>query len=306
LRTPPDIATNGALVLAAQNPPTLVTGIRPSLDLAFSPVTVTSDGGETWSTVPPNPGLANYPDALASSADARLIALDQEEQVQTAGAVGTWTTLTTKQALATGTAGRSCMLTRLTAVAFTPDGSPLLAGACGRPGVAGIFAGSGGQWHLAGPALPATLAGQRVQVVRLTQTADGDVAVLEAGVQGSVSLAAAWTGDGGQHWVLSPAARLGGSYVVSTSFGSGGEVAVVLSNGRGQTLSGPGASWRAFPALPPSRAIALALPADGSIEALAADGSTLTVWRFTGSAGQWTRTQTVSVPIQYGSSSGGN
>src|ERR1700731_5445930 len=44
LQTPPDIATNGALVLASPSGSgpgsgTLIAGIRPSLDLSFSPVT---------------------------------------------------------------------------------------------------------------------------------------------------------------------------------------------------------------------------------------------------------------------------
>jgi hypothetical protein len=306
LRTPPDIATNGALVLAVQDPQTLVTGIRPSLDLAFSPITMTSDGGSSWSTVPPEPGLADLPDALAATAKGQLIALDQEQQVQTAGAGGSWTEMTTEKTLASSAAGRSCTLSSLTAAAFTPAGSPLLAGTCGQAGVAGIFGDSGGAWHLAGPTLPAALAGQRVQVVRLTQTADGDVALLEAGSLGSVKLVAAWSSDGGQHWALSPVADLGSSYAVSTSFGRDSAVGVALSNGSGQTVSGPGSSWQQLPALPAGRAVALSLPAAGSTEALAADGSTLTVWQLTGSPGRWAKTQSISVPIQYGSSSSGN
>ena len=203
-------------------------------------------------------------------------------------------------------AARSCTLSSLTAAAFTPDGSPLLAGTCGQPGVAGIFGDSGGAWHLTGPALPGALAGQHVQVVRLTQTASGDVALLEVGSLGSVKLIAAWSSDGGQHWALSPVADLGRSYTVSTSFSRGGAVAVALSNGGAQTVAGPGAAWQVLPALPPGRAVALSLPAAGSTEALAADGSTLTVWQLTGSPGRWTKTQLVNVPIQYGSSSSGN
>jgi hypothetical protein len=132
------------------------------------------------------------------------------------------------------------------------------------------------------------------------------VALLEAGSTGSVRLVAAWTGDGGQHWTLSPVAALGGSYAVSASFGSGGAVAVALSDGRGQTVSGPGAAWHELPDLAPGRAVVLALPADGGTEALAADGSTLTIWQLTGQPDRWSRTQSIKVPIQYGSSSSGN
>jgi hypothetical protein len=52
--------------------------------------------------------------------------------------------------------------------------------------------------------------------------------------------------------------------------------------------------------------VVLALPAGGSTEALAADGSTLTAWQLTGQPGRWVKTQSVNVPIQYGASSSGN
>jgi hypothetical protein len=135
-------------------PGTAITGICPSLDLGFSPVTATRDGG-SWSSLPPEPGFADVPDALAATADGRLIALDQDQAVQAAVAQqASWSALTTTKTLAATAAGRRCSLARLTAVAYTPAGSPLLAGICGRAGTAGVFARQGGTWQLAGPALP--------------------------------------------------------------------------------------------------------------------------------------------------------
>ena len=81
---------------------------------------------------------------------------------------------------------------------------------------------------------------------------------------------------------------------------------MALSDGRGQTVSGPGADWHKLPALPSGRAVVLALPDGGGTEALAADGSTLTSWQLTGQPGRWSKTQSIKVPIQYGSSSSGN
>jgi len=69
------------------------------------------------------------------------------------------------------------------------------------------------------------------------------VALLQAGTGASASLLAAWTGDG-QAWTLSPAFTLSGSHPVSASSGADGAVAVVLSDGRGVILSGPGDAWR--------------------------------------------------------------
>jgi len=318
LETPPDIATNGAILLAGQSgsggggaagkagsgADALTAGVRPSLDLSFSPITTTADGGHSWATLPPESGLANQADALAAAPDGHLIALSQDHTADVFSGNGSWTTLTSEHSLATAPAGRSCALTGLTAAAYTPSGTLLLAGTCGRPGTAGIFSDTGGTWHQAGPALPAALAGRTVQVVRLTRIGTQDVALLEAGGPPDVSLFAAWTSDGGQHWALSPVLRLGGSYAVSASFGGSGGVAVVLAGNRGATLAGPGNSWRQLPALPAGHAVTLALPAAGTIDALAADGGTLTAWQLRNGSATWSKTQTINVPIQYGSSSG--
>jgi len=311
LRTPPGIATNGALILAGPGRQTLITGIRPSLDLGFSPVTATQDGGGSWTSLPPEPGFANVPDALAATPGPRLIALDTDQAVHaTASPQAGWSVLTSGKALAATPAGRRCGLAGLTAVAYTPAGSPLLAGTCARTGTAGVFARQGGTWQLAGPALPAVLSGRPVRVIRLSQAGGRDVALLQAGTGAPASLLAAWTGDG-RSWTLSQPFGLSGSHAVSVSFGADGAVAVVLSGGRGVTISAPGdttsdpgAAWRALPPLPAWQAVVLALPASGATDLLAAAGSVLTAWRLTGQPARWTKTQTVKVPIQYGSSSG--
>jgi hypothetical protein len=334
LRTPPDIATNGAIVLAAPDAAgpagasgssgtagaggtgqagggPLVAGVRPSLDLAFSPITSTSDLGRSWTVSPPQSGLADVPDALAAAPGApggsggsgvRLIGLGQDGAVSVTGAAdGTWGPLTTERALASAPAARDCDLTGLTAVAYTPAGSPLLAGTCGRGGRVGVFGETGGTWHLAAPALPASLGGQAVRVLRLSRSGHQDVALLEAGAAPSISLLAAWSSDG-EHWRLSPVLRAGGSAAVSASFGDGG-VGAVLAGDRAETISGPGSSWRRLPARPAGRTVTLTLPGAGPIEALAASAGTLTVWRLTGDPGAWVKAQSVKVPIQYGSSS---
>ena len=303
LQTPPDIATNGALILAGQAGQGITVGERPSLSLTFSAITTTRNGGRTWATLPPASGLADVPDALAAAPDGGLIALGGSQQVTIARPGGGWTTLTTRRALAAMPATRACALTGLTAAAYTAAGSPMMAGTCGRAGTAGIFSYAGGTWHQATPLLPASLAGQHVRVLRLARTGAGDVALLQAGTGPSATLLAAWTSDGGQRWRLSPAFRLGGAYAESVSFGDSGATAVVLSSHRGETLAGPGAPWRALPPLPAGRTVTLALPAGETTDALAATGGSLTVWQLRPSAAAWARTQAIKVPIQYGSSS---
>jgi photosystem II stability/assembly factor-like uncharacterized protein len=303
LQTPPDIATNGALILAGPAGQGIIVGERPSLYLTFSAITTTSDGGNTWATLPPVSGLAGVPDALAAASGGRMIALSGHQDVSVTRGAGSWAPLTTRQALAATPAARACALTGLTAAAYTPAGSPMLAGTCGRAGIAGIFGYDGGTWHQAAPSLPAALAGQPVRVLRLSQSGRGDVALLQAGTAPTASLIGAWTTDGGRRWKLSAPFGLGGAHAVSVSFGSGGGAAVVLSGHRGATLAGPGASWRALPPLPPGRTVTLALPAAGTTDALAADGSSLTIWQLRPGPAAWARTQAIKVPIPYGSSS---
>jgi hypothetical protein len=164
-----------------------------------------------------------------------------------------------------------------------------------------VFGETGGTWHLAGPALPASLGGQRVRVLRLTRAGGQNVALLEAGSAPSISLLAAWTSDGGQHWRRSPVLGAGGSAAVSASFGDGA-VGVVLAADRAETISGPRSSWRRLPTLPGGRAVLLALPGAGRTEALAASAGTLTAWQLAGSPAAWVKAQSIKVPIQYGSS----
>jgi hypothetical protein len=280
LVTPPDIPTNGALVLAGLGGRSLAAGMRPSLGLHYSPLTTTPDGGRTWAAGPVNAGLADVPDALAAApGGGELIALTADGQVGQASPTGTgWVPLTSKQSLAATPAGRGCGLARLTAAAYTPPGVPLLAGTCARHGVAGVFAYRGGSWQAAGPSLPASLTSQQIQVLRLTRTGTRDVALLQAGTGSAATLVAAWSADG-SHWTLSGPLRLGGPQVVSASFGKDGAAAVVLAGSRAATIAGPGASWRRLPVLPSGRTVLLALPAAGGIDALAASGSNLSAWR---------------------------
>src|SRR5205807_7229 len=89
-----------------------------------------------------------------------------------------------------------------------PAGAPLLAGTCARHGVAGVFAYRDGSWQAAGPSLPASLASQQIQVLRLTRTGTRDVALLQAGTGPAATLVAAWSADG-SHWTLSAPLRPG-------------------------------------------------------------------------------------------------
>jgi len=305
LVTPPGTADNGGLVLADGGAQSLITGFRPSQYLSYTPLILTRDGGQAWSSADPLDGaLADAPDALAAApGNGTLLALLTDGTAELAAPGYTsWTTLATQRSLAATAAGRRCGLQDLTAAAFAPPGTPLLAGSCGQPGTTGIFADTGGTWHAAGPAIPAALAGQQITVSRLTQTGQDLAALLTAGTGPAASLLAAWSADGGARWTLSPPLPLHGVALSSASFGPGGTAAVITTANRGEITASTGSSWRPLPLLPPGTAT-LAPGPGGAADALAVNRGTLTIWHLAPAAAAWTRAQVIKVPIQYGSSS---
>ncbi len=322
LATPPGVAANGGLVAASPGGLTLVAGFNPSQDLTFSPLASTRDGGARWTPGLLPAGLASVPSALAAGPGGKLIALTSRGMAELAAPGGSgWTRLTSLASLAATPAGRSCGLTGLTAAGFTAAGAPLLAGSCAHAGVAGIFAYAGGSWHPAGPALPAGLAGRRVSVLRLAAYRRSSTALLAATAPGgAVSVVAGWASPRGR-WVLSAPLPLGGARIVSTAAGTAAAersapsrtmastgltsaAGIILSTGRADYVVDRG-SWQSLPALP-RHAAALALGPGRQIGALAPSGSILTTWRLaTGAAAHassWIRTQTMKVPVPYGSS----
>jgi hypothetical protein len=296
LATPPGVADNGGLV-AAGTPSSLVIGFRPSQNLAFSPLATSTDTGKDWTPGLLDADLANDPGAIAVDPSGQALALLQDGTIKaapTAGAAvaGQWSELTTRQALAASAAGRNCGVQALDAVSFGSDKTPMAAGSCERPGVAGVFTDTSGTWQSAGLALPAAYRGDRAQVLGLAATSGGNVALLLAGD----SLLAAWSN--GTHWSVSAPVAVGA--VRASGFGTGGSTWLLLSGGRAEAVSGTGGSWQSLPTVPAGTAT-LAPGPGGSYDALAVAGSKLTVWRLT--KGAWAQVQQINVPIEYGSSS---
>ena len=301
LVTPPGVADNGGLVAAATGR-ALITGIRPSQYLTYTPLALTRDGGQAWSPAGPlDAALANTPDALAAApGTGHLLALLTTGTVKVAAPGYTrWSTLATRGTLAATPAGRRCGLTRLSAVAFSPVGMPLLAGTCSHRGTAGVFALTGGTWRPAGPALPASLAGRPTRVLGLAVAGHRETVLVAAGTGRDTVLVAAWSASGGR-WALSPPLPLGGAQTVSDAVGPTGSIGIVLNGRAGVTLGGPGSSWQWLPFLPAGTQT-LALGPRARVDALAAAGTTFTDWAWApGSA--WAKTQTLHVPVPYGSS----
>lgn len=297
LVTPPGVADNGGLV-ASGGEESLTLAIRPSQGLTFSPLASTSDGGKTWSTGLLDAAVAAVPDALAVGSGHTLALLDDGTIEQSGPAGAGWTRLATPDAIATSSAGRQCQVTGLTAVAYTPAGSPLAAASCGRPGIVGVFARSAtGTWQAAGPSAPGD---STVRVLRLTGTTAGDTTLLTSGTGSAASLFAAWTADGAR-WTTSSALPIGSSQVLASGTGPGSTAWVLLTGGRAAMITGPGASWRQLP-VPPKGTATLATVSGTTVDALAVNGTSLTVYQLT-PGGTWTEAESAKVPIQFGSSS---
>jgi hypothetical protein len=295
LATPLGVADNGGLVVTGTGAQSLLTGFVPSQGLTFSPLAASTNSGASWSSASPvNAGLAAVPDALAAAPDGRLVALTSggAELGQPLGT--SWTRLSSSRALAATPAGKACGVAGLTAAAFNTAGTPMLAASCARPGVAGIFVDSGGRWDRSAPAVPAGLARENIEVLRLAAVGTGLVALLRAGAGPGASVVAAWY-DAGK-WTVSAPLRT--TAVRSTAIGPGGSVGIILNATQAATLAGPGGSWHALPALP-KWAATLALGPSGQVDAIAAHAGTFTDWRL---ATGWSRAQTISVTIPYGSS----
>jgi hypothetical protein len=205
--------------------------------------------------------------------------------------------------VATAAAGSGCAAGPLAAVAVTAAGDDLVAATCGSGHRAGIFQvgvnGVAGAVTPVGPVLPGVATGP-VRVDRLVATPAGLSALVVAGRGAATRLFVATSAGATDTWTVSSpydtAAR-----VVSTSVDGSGAMVVELAEGTHLTAASvdPGGSWTTLPALPAGTAVVAGSPS-GQFSALVPAGSTLTVDVLSG--GTWSRSQVLTVPIQYGSS----
>jgi hypothetical protein len=149
--------------------------------------------------------------------------------------------------------------------------------------------------------LPASYAHQHVTVLRLTTTSGTTMALLAVSTGPAGRLLAASSTGGGAHWAVSKPLPLHGGKLASASFGPGRAVAIVVTGGQGETITGSVGSWRPLPTLPPGTATLAPGPADGW-DALAVHRTKLAIWRLAPGATAWATTQTINVPVGFGSS----
>jgi hypothetical protein len=308
LVTPPGVADNGGLVAAADTGSALTVAVRPSQDLEFTPLASTVDAGTSWSTGGPiNAGVAASPGALAVSGS-QLAALLGNGTIEASSDAGsTWRTLAKPGTIAASAAGKKCGTVGVTAVSFGPLPTEVLAaGPCGATGTTGFFDYSPADgWQ------------------RLSLPVSGQLVRLGAGtalVRAKAGLTALWTGGWYAYAPLEPSTQPANTAWLSSSplpvtspvIASGGLTGsttalptgmwVLMPGGQAATIAGPGQQWLLLPPAP-ARTSVLAAGPGNSIDALAVQGATLTVWQLDRGSTIWTKTQAMNVRIQYGSSS---
>jgi hypothetical protein len=292
-------ATNGGLVLADADHQ-LVVGIRPSFKLRFTPVIATTDAGASWTTGLIDSELAPRPSALAVDPAGQALAIvdnssGQASVVTSAAGLSSWRELLTEPSLAE----RSCRPNALTAVGYLGT-TALLGTSCARAGVA-LFLSQGSGWQAVGPALPRWGAPEVLGLVPSPTGLAGLFGLLGGGHDG---LVAAWTTNG-IGWSASPTLPVPRTDRLVSYGPSGGGGIFVLFRGPSGTkqlyvIGGPGADWHQLPPPPPSTATVAAV-AGSTADALGVHDTVLTVWSLDAS-NKWTVSQTLHIPIQFGSS----
>jgi hypothetical protein len=310
LVTPPGVADNGGLVAAADSGRSLTVAVRPSQDLEFTPLASTADAGGSWSTGGPiSAGVAASPGALAVSGRQLAAVLGNGTIEASSDAGSTWRTLAKPGAIAASAAGKECGTVGVTAVSFGPLPTEVLAaGSCGATGTAGFFGyspGSPGGWQR----LSLPVSGQLVRLgadMALVRARAGLTAMWLSGWYAYAPLqpsahpsSAAWTASAPLP-VTSGVIASGG--LSGATAASPGGMWVLMPGGQAATIGGPGQQWLLLPPTPAHTSVLASGPGN-SLDALAVSGSTLTIWQLDRGSTIWTKAQSLSVPIQYGSSS---
>ncbi len=309
LVTPPGVADNGGLVATASSGP-LSVGFEPTQLLHYSPLAQTSDGGAHWTPALLPTALAAVPDALAyepagPGVPGRALALVRSGRVLASTAsLATWFPLVSTSVL-NAAGSRSCGVVSLRALSLGPGDTPLVGTGCRRAGQVGVFTQTGGLWRNTGPTLDGLLSRSVTEVLRLDVVDSLTAGLVSASNESGTSLVAVWRPPGGPWTVSAPLPVGAHARILSTGVGADAELLVLFESPGGiptpATIS-PGGSWTRLPA-PPAGAVTLAPTSDGSVDAFSVSGSALRVYTLTQGSNTWVRSQSMAVPIAYGSSS---
>ena len=308
LATPPGVADNGGLFLGTGTQTSALAGIGTSQALAFSPLAYTASSGRNWVPGGLEFGLARVPSAIAlgpgQSAAVLVTKSGRIVGLRRTGSLEQWSQLVTTGTLSS--VKSSCGVNALNAVAITSSSQYLVGTTCARPHSVGVFADVRGRWTASSAQIPPALSHASFETIRLTNNAVGVDGMFVARTTSTTELVAGWLANKSSTWTLSSGISLAAnSQVLSTGEGPGAQqfalirtgsnVVALISNG------GPHA-WQRLGGLPADTQ-SLAFEPNGTLDALVVHASALTIWRDVTSAGSgFAKVQTITVPIQYGSS----
>lgn len=298
LVTPPGVATNGGIAVSMPTEDDLVVAVLPSLLLRFTALARSSNGGRSWSSGIYGARIATLPDAIGGGPNGSSVAVTSGRAgaVVTSRGLSGWAELATRSSIAASAGG--CPLRSLTAVTVGA-GSVVVAGRC-ETAVAPIAQRVASRWKLVGPTLGVAA---NVDVLRLVGTETGAVCIAIEGSGSSRTVLALSSSDGFATWHVARRG-LGAAQVTASAVAADGDVAVLVSPRRGAdeayAITRPMGEWTRLPA-PPHDVALLTVNGSGTVEALAVDGSVLTV--YAARTHRWAPVQQLFVPIQYGSSS---
>ena len=308
LVTPTGVADNGGLTLTAASDGSVTAGFEPSQLLHYSPLARSDDEGSSWTPALVPASLVAGPDAVAvAGRSGPALALTRHgtgQVLASSGSLLRWAPLSGSGS-PTGAAASGCEVEGLDAVAFGPSATPMVGTGCGRPGQVGVFARDGTGWRLIGPTLAGALAGSSTRVLRLNASGSTSTALVAAAAAGHSDLLGLWRPPAGA-WSDSPPLSVGPAQrILATAVGLNGEQLVLLSkpgtNGELDMASGPGLGWTAL-ASPPDGTVTLALLGDGNVDAFSVNGSHLRIYSVAPHQSTWSLSQSINVPIAYGSS----
>jgi hypothetical protein len=305
LVTPPGVADNGGIVATTAPAATafFVAGFETSQDLGFSPLASSTTGAHWAPAILPR-ALARVPDALAEDDRGDVLALLAEGHgtvLESHGALASWHTLVSASSLARASATSSCGVSRITAVAYTTTGMPIVGTACARSGQLGLFADGPDGWRDVASDFGRGFGG-RSELLRLSSASGRLVALVAETRRATTALVAGWSSSSGD-WSSSGSLVLGNGEQVVASATSPTALAVLLRRSgteRVVVTSGDAHSWSTLPAVPRGP-VSIALDR-GRVDAFVVVGSKLSDYVLQAREARWRRAQVIEVPIQYSSS----
>lgn len=306
--TPQGVADNGGIVAApGVGTASISVGFLPSQLLRFSPLSVSTTSGRTWSPAFLPGALASSPNALASGPDGSLAVVGSAVLHQSVSQ-SKWSRLVTVAGLAR--VAPSCDVTALNAVAVTPEGGALVGAAC-RDGHVGLFTSATGNWHADAATLKGSWQDATTTVVRLQGGTVRPTALVLAAQGGHRAVFVLTQGTNDNWSVSSPLALGSNSSLRASAVSPGGEVSVVTGSTKDPAIAqtDTDGTWTRLPP-PPAGTLALAWVLPGSLsfggpalDAFTVDGPVLHVYALTPAGINWAEVQTLQVPLAYGSSS---